>query len=193
MPAAALRAPARQLLLLVVCATGCAGTPEEAYRLPPSTLEVREVQTRTFEVVEGNEIIRASVALLQDMEYNLDEVEPQLGLLTASKTVDADSASQKAGLIALDVLVGVLGAAGGGSPTGSAYLGADDKIDLELTLVVLPSLARDGDYLARFTIQSTLWDKSARVKKQGVIEDPAVYREIFDKLSKSLFVEKETQ
>ena len=72
-------------------------------------------------------------------------------------------------------------------------MSADDKIDVELTLVVLPSLAREGEYTARFTIQSMLWDKSGRVKKQGGIEDPAVYQEIFDKLSKALFVEKETQ
>lgn len=181
------------LLFVVICFYGCAGTPEAAYRLPPSTLEVRTIQTRSFEVSDEAEIIGASVALLQDMEYNVDEVEPALGLLTASKTVDADSASQKAGLIALDVLSGVLAMFGGGSAGSSAYLSADDRIDLDLTLVVLPSLAREGDFTARFTIQSKLWDKSARVKDEVAIEDPAVYQEIFDKLSKALFLEREMQ
>lgn len=193
MRAAVRRAPGSLVLLLIVCTGGCAGIPEEAYRLPPSTLDVREMQTRSFEVDDEANIIGASVALLQDMEYNLDEVEPALGLLTASKTVDADSASQKAGLIALDVLAGVFAALGGGSAGGGAYMSADDKIDLELTLVVLPSLAREGSYTARFTIQSTLWDKSDRVKEEGAIKDPAVYQEIFDKLSKALFLEREAQ
>jgi hypothetical protein len=181
------------LLVVGVCTSGCAGTPEAAYRLPPSTLDVRAMQTRSFEVSDEADIIGASVALLQDMEYNVDEVEPALGLLTASKTVDADSASQKAGLIALDVLAGVFATLGGGGAGSSAYMSADDRIDLDLTLVVLPSLAREGDYTARFTIQSTLWDKSARVKEEGAIKDPAVYQEIFDKLSKALFLEKETR
>jgi len=190
----ALRRYSGWLVLAVgVCAGGCAGTPETAYRLPPSTLDVRTMQTRSFEVSDEADIIGASVALLQDMEYNVDEVEPALGLLTASKTVDADSESQKAGLIALDVLAGVFATLGGGSPGGSAYMSADDRIDLDLTLVVLPSLAREGDYTARFTIQSTLWDKSDRLKEEGAIEDPAVYQEIFDKLSKALFLEKETE
>jgi len=183
----------RALVLAVTVGVGaCGGMPQAAYRLPPSTLETREMQTRSFEADE-TAIIGASVSLLQDMEYNVDEVEPGLGLLTASKTVDVDSASQKAGLIALDVLAAVLTALGGGSPGSSAYMGADDEVGIELTLVVLPSLARDGEYTARVTVQSTLMDKAGRVKEQGEIEDPAVYQEIFEKLGRALFLETQAQ
>lgn len=179
-------------MVIAVVAGGCAsGPPEEAYRLPPTTLEVRERQTRTFDADEA-EIIGACVALLQDMEYNIDAVETQLGVLTASKLVDADSAAQKAGLIALDVVNVVLAALGAGRSGSSAYAGADDEIGLDLTLVVLPSLAREGEYTARFTLQSTLYDKAERVKKRHVIQEPIVYQEIFDKLSKSLFLETQT-
>lgn len=180
-------------LLLAVAAWGCAGVPEDAYRLPPTTLEVREAQTRSFQADEA-EILGASVALLQDMEYNVDEIETHLGVLSASKIVDADSAAQKAGLIALDFLNALFSSVGGSSgSTGSAYAGADDEIALNLTLVVLPSLAREGEYTARFTLQRTLYDKSERVKERGVIEEPLVYQEIFDKLSKALFLETEAQ
>lgn len=181
------------VLALAVCAGGCAGIPESAYRLPMSTVEVRAIQTRSFEVADESDIIAASVALLQDMEYNVDEVEPPLGLLTASKVVDVDSTVQQAGLIALDVIALVLAAAGGGSPSGSAYMGADDQVGLELTLVVLPSLAREGEYTARVTVKSTLLDKGHRIKEQSVIEDPEIYQEIFEKLSKALYLETETK
>jgi hypothetical protein len=149
------------------------------------------VQTRTFEADE-TKIIGACVALLQDMEYNIDAVETQLGVLTASKVVDADSAAQKAGLIALDVVNVVLSALSGSASGGSAYAGADDEIGLDLTLVVLPSLAREGEYTARFTVQSTLYDKSERVKERNVVQEPLVYQEIFDKLSKALFLEMQS-
>jgi hypothetical protein len=176
-----------------VAASGCAtGPPEEAYRLPPTTLDVREMETRTFEADE-NMIIGACVALLQDMEYNIDAVETQLGVLTASKVVDADSAAQKAGLIALDVVSVILAAIGGGSTGGGAYDSADDEIGLDLTLVVLPSLAREGDYTARFTVQTTLYDKAGRVKERNVTQEPLVYQEIFDKLSKALFLETQSR
>jgi hypothetical protein len=178
--------------IIAVAASGCAtGPPEEAYRLPPTTLEVREMETRTFEANEKM-IIGACVALLQDMEYNIDAVETQLGVLTASKVVDADSVAQKAGLIALDVVNVIVSALAGGSPGGSAYQGADDKIGLDLTLVVLPSLAREGDYTARFTVQTTLYDKAGRVKERNVTQEPLVYQEIFEKLSKALFLESQS-
>ena len=185
----AYRARRISVILLIGLASGCASIPEEAYRLPPSSLSAREAQTRTFDVSDESEILQATVALLQDMEYNLDTIEPPLGVLSASKVVDADSAVQKAGLMAADVAMGILSVLTGSSPSGSAYAGADDEIGLKIMLVVLPSLAREGEHTARITLQSTLIDKGERVKEMGVIDDPVVYQEIFERLSKALFLE----
>ena len=169
---------------------GCSSViPKEAYRLPQSSLSEREAQTRTFDVASDSEILQASVALLQDMEYNVDTIEHPLGVLSASKVVDADSALQKAGLVAADVVLSILSILSGTIPSGSAYAGADDEISLKITLVVLPSMAREGQHTARITIQSVLIDKSERVKEVGLIEDPLVYQEVFEKLSKSLVLE----
>jgi hypothetical protein len=177
-------------VVLLGAVSGCVnGIPEAAYRLPPSTLGARDAQTRTFEATDEAQILQASVALLQDMEYNLDTIEYPLGVLSASKVVDADSASQKAGLLLADILLGSLAALGGGSPSGSAYAGADDEFELKITLVVLPSLAKEGAHTARITLQQRLIDKSDRIKEMGVIEDPEVYQEIFAKLSQSLYLE----
>ena len=168
---------------------GCASIPKEAYRLPQSSLSEREAQTRTFDVSDDAEILQASVALLQDMEYNVDTIEHPLGVLSASKVVDADSATQKAGLIAADVAWAILSVISGTSVGGGAYAGADDEISLKITLVVLPSMAREGQHTARITIQRILIDKSERVKEVGLIEDPLIYQEVFGKLSKSLVLE----
>ena len=177
------------VIVLIGLTTGCSGIPEEAYRLPPSLLSARDAQTRSFDVADESEILHATVALLQDMEYNLDTIEPPLGVLSASKVVDADSALQKAGLVAADVAIVILSVLSGSSPSGSAYSGADDEIGLTIMLVVLPSLAREGEYTARITLQRTLIDKADRVKEMGVIDDPIVYQEIFERLSKALFLE----
>ena len=174
---------------LLVWACGCSSIPDEAYRLPQSSLDARTMQTFTFEGADEAKILGATVALIQDMEYNLDEVERPLGVLTASKTVDADSAKQKAGLLALDVGLIILSVLSGSSPGGSALAGADDEIELDLTFVVMPSLVREDAHTARLTLQRTLIDKSERIKERGVIEEPQVYQEIFDKLAKSVFLE----
>jgi hypothetical protein len=177
-------------LLLCGSLGGCETIPDEAYRLPPSSQSVREVQTRTFEVPAEANILQASVALMQDMEYNFDTIEYQLGVLNGSKTVDADSMLRNAGLVAADVVLSILSIATGNVPGGSLYAGADDEIHLEVTMVVLPSLETEGQYTARITIRSELIDKTERVKRVVMIEDPVVYQEIFEKLSKSLFLER---
>ena len=171
---------------------GCASNPipDEAYQLPPSTLKARQVQTRIFEVSDETEILQAAVALLQDMEYNIDSVEYPLGILSASKVVDADDATQKALLISADVALAVLSILTGTSPSGSAYATADDKIDIKITFVVLPSLGSQGKFAVRATSQSSLITKSKRIKNVALIDDPRVYQEIFEKLYKSALLEK---
>jgi hypothetical protein len=177
------------LVLLGGTLAGCAGVPEEAYRLPASSQSVREAQTRTFEVADESSVLQATVALMQDMEYNFDTIEYPLGVLVGSKVVDADSALNNAGAIAADIAMVVLSSLGGPSLGGGAYMGADDEIKLTATLVVLPSLGHEGQYTARITIRSELIDKMDRVKKVSMIEDPIVYQEIFEKLSKSLYLQ----
>jgi len=172
---------------------GCAGIPKEAYRLPQSSLELREMQTQSFDVEDESDILNASVDLLQDMEYNLYTVERQLGILSAGKTVDADSTVEKAGLLAMDVLLVLMALVSGEVPTETASSTAADNFVLYLTMVVLPSLSGDEQYTARISVQSMLRDKTGRVREAIVIQEPDIYQEMFSKLSKALYLEEELE
>ena len=174
-------------LLLVGSVAGCTSIPEEAYQLPPSSQSVRDAQTRTFEVPDEANILQVAVALMQDMEYNFDTIEYELGVLSGSKVVDADSLAQLTGAVVADIVLVTLSVFTGMN-LGGVYAGTDDEIGLRITLVVLPSLESEVQYTARVTIQSELIDKGGRVKKVHMIENPVVYQEIFEKLSKSLFL-----
>lgn len=180
------RASSRAAVVFTVLAAlsaGCAAKiPADALRLNESSLELRAKQSRIFEVESETAILAASVAVIQDMEYNLDYIEKPLGVLSASKKVDADSGSEKAGLITMDILCAMTGGSCGYYATAS-----DDQV-ISLTLVVLPSLARPGSFVARVTVQYVVFDKQGRVKKRSTIEDAKVYEEIFANLSKSLFL-----
>jgi hypothetical protein len=175
-------------LLLVGSVAGCTSIPEEAYQLPPSSQSVRDAQTRTFEVPDEANILQVAVALMQDMEYNFDTIEYELGVLSGSKVVDADSLAQLTGAVVADIVLVTLSVFTGMN-LGGVYAGTDDEIGLRITLVVLPSLESEVQYTARITIQSELIDKGGRVKKVHMIENPVIYQEIFEKLSKSLFLE----
>jgi len=57
--------------------------------------------------------------------------------------------------------------------------------------VVLPDSGRDGAHKVRLTIQRVVWAKSGDLYDQETINDAEVYQAFFDKLSKSVFLEKE--
>jgi len=172
-------------LLVIGVFSGCAATiPDDALRLPASTLDIRSIQTRTFAAPSENEILAATIAALQDMEYNIDRIEKPLGVITASKVSDADSAVEITALILLDVLCAI--SSGGGC---DASRSARDEQHITLTMVVLPSLAREREYVIRITIQRVIFDKAERIKVLERIDDAAIYQQIFDNLSKSIFIQ----
>lgn len=167
----------------------CASLPEDAFRLTESALEMRELQTREYEGVTEIDILSASSAVLQDLGYGIEEVEKELGVLSASKRADAKNSAEIAGKIALDVadclLTFFLGC------ENDAYQSAKDVQDIKLTLVVLPVSGDEGVHSVRVTIQRVIWARSGELYDQETINDAAVYQAFFDKLSKSVFLEKE--
>ncbi len=141
------------------------------------------MQSRTFVATSEDAILAASVAVLQDMEYNLDTMERPLGVLSASKVADADSTSEKTGLFMLDLLCVM-----GGSPC-NALANASDKQKIAVTLVVLPSLARKDEFVARITIQRIVYNKQQQITLMEPVVDAATYQNVFENLSKSIYLQ----
>ncbi len=174
-------------LLLVASLSACATPeiPESALRLPESTLDIRSIQTRTLEASSETVILTATIAVLQDMEFNIDRIEKPLGVITASKVSDADDSGQKTGLFFLDMLC----AMGGGGGCDASSTAKDDQ-HIILTMVVLPNRARAGEYKVRITIQRVIYDKMDRVLVLERIDTAETYQTIFDNLRKSLFIQE---
>lgn len=174
-------------ILLLVGACASRGVPEDALRLEESPLDMRAKQSRTLYAESEAQIVAATVDVLQDMEYNLDVIDPSLGVLTASKKIDADVGGfEKAMLISVDVICVVAGGAECG-----LYAGSPDNQLISLTMIVLPSLAQQGEFTVRVTAQYVETDKYERVSDRQMIQDEKIYQEIFANLNKSLLVEGE--
>ncbi len=168
---------------------GCSMTskvPGDELRLEESTLEIRGLQSRTFTAPSEKEILAATIAVLQDMEYNVDRIESPLGVVTASKVADADSTNEQVGLFFADLLCALAGGDCGAMETAS-----DEQL-IMLTLVVQPSLANVDQYVARVTLQRVVYDTLDRVKLKEEIHEPEMYQQIFERLSKSIFLQVET-
>ena len=175
--------------LFAVLLAACQTLPDDAFRLSESALELREIQSRTYEDVTEIEILSASSAVLQDLGYAIDEVEKDLGVLSASKRASARDEAEIIGKIAVDVAQCVL--TFGLGCEADMYASANDVQDIRITLVVLPDLNEESTHRVRVTMQRVVWMKSGDIAEQETIVDAAVYQAFFDKLSKSVFLEKE--
>ena len=162
--------------LTLALVTGCtAQIPKEALQLSPESLERRQAQTRVFETPNEAELLSASSALLQDLGFNLDESETELGVLVASKDRDATESGQVVASIALAVLFG-------------ASVPWDHQQKIRASVITRNLEERNG-YAVRLTMQRIVWDTRGNVSKVEPLDEQEMYQEFFEKLSKAVFLE----
>ena len=164
------------LLALALLVPGCTSIPEDAFALPPSSLQDRQMQSRRFQTQDEAHLINSGIGVLQDLGYVIDEANSELGVLTASKTVDAERAGQIVGAVVLALLTG-------------SVMETDDDQTIRVCLVLQPSLEDAGSSVARMTMQRVIMAHSGRVARVESITAPELYQAFFDKLSKAAFLE----
>jgi hypothetical protein len=158
---------AKGLVGLIICTivlAACAQQiPKEALQLTPESLERRQAQTRVFDTDNEAELLSASAALLQDLGFNLDESEVELGVIVASKDRDATEAGQ----VALSILLaGLLGVA----------MPWDDEQKIRAAVITRPLEERSG-FAVRLTMQRIVWNTQGQVSKTEPLDDPEMYQE----------------
>jgi hypothetical protein len=161
--------------LAALMVAGCeASIPKEALQLTPDSLARRQVQTRVFETTNEAELLAASAHLLQDLGFNLDESEVELGVVVASKDRDATEAGQ----VAASLLLAMLGVA----------MPWDDEQKIRASIITRELKERNG-YAVRLTMQRIVWNTQNQISKTEPLDDPEMYQEFFAKLSKAVFLE----
>ncbi len=175
--------------MLSILLGGCQTLPPDAFRLSESALQARQLQTREYRSISDVAVLSASMAVLQTMGYAIDEIEKELGVLSASKRANASNNVAVIGSIAADT-VKCLFTFGLGC-TGGNYADIDDVQDIRLTLVTRPQRLNEDDVAVRVTIQRIVWSKKGAITDQETITDPDVYVAFFDKLSTAVFLEQE--
>lgn len=174
--ARSLRSFVLPLVLVGVVLSGCVPTiPPEALTLQPEAMSLRRLQTRRFDTGNEKEILRASLGVLQDLGFELDQSESKLGVLVASKERDATDPAQITSRIIVGVLIG----------PNDMPVDTNQRIRASLvTRVISPNEAT-----VRVTFQRTVWNDRGGISRAESLTDPELYQEFFWKLSKSLFLE----
>ena len=196
---------ASKKIIAGICAislfSGCATTiPPEALQMQPDTLANRQIQSRKFDIKSESELLSASASVLQDMGFNLDESQTSLGVIVASKSRDA----KEGGQIASAVLLGIL--------FGAAAVSYDKDQKIRASLVTKPAVMNNpikveptnkagknvkfdqqveasSGFVVRVTFQRLVWNQKGIMTKIEGINDPAIYTEFYEKLSKSVFLQ----
>ncbi len=170
-----------RILIALCLLCGCAPRiPKEALELSPESLKNRQLQTRRFDTDEKT-LLSASAAVLQDIGFTIDESETELGTIVCSKRSDATSAGQIVAAILVAALTG-------------AVMPIDKEQFVRASLVTNPTHVEDTDKTksrtaVRVTFQRIVTNTQGQVTRRECVNDPEVYREFFEKLSKSLFLE----
>ena len=162
-------------LILVVFLCGCNQTiPKSALHLSPESLELRNLQTRSFDTRNEKKLLTSGAAVLQDLGFNIDESETKLGVIVGSKDRDATEAGQVAGAVFMAVMFGAVPA-------------IDKNQKIRASLITHPKTKKSTN--VRIPFQRIIWNTQGNVSRTESIEAPEIYREFFEKLSKAVFLE----
>jgi len=163
-------------LALILTFSGCGGIPKDALSMNKATLEDRRLQTRIFDTLDEEKILSASAGVLQDLGFNLDDSETDLGLIVASK----DRSAEEVGQVALAIFAAAL------TDSQPRY---DTKQKIRVSLVANRASEKTDRTSVRVTFQRTVWDNYGQITKLEKLHESEMYQGFFEKLSKAVFLE----
>jgi hypothetical protein len=201
----AARGRLRRVVPMALCfllLVGCATVSDNSMQLSADSLQLRQLQTRRIEGIDEPALLAASVGVLQDLGFNIDESETRLGVIVASKNRSAVDVGDAVGEMVVDSLVKAALDAMFSALFGDNFDEGDDEDDIvydvtqkiHASIVTRPALDSFGQprkdaQVLRITIQRLVWDSEGKISHAESIEDPKVYQKFFDRLSKSIFLE----
>lgn len=147
----------------------------------PSAVELRALQTRSYEATSSKAVMHALLDTMQDEGFRISRTEPELGLIVAEKEHVSQPGTAK------KVLRGYLIVATYGAAALLPWQGFRRSV-LEATAQVSEA---EGGVKVRVGLQLRVLDKDGRVVRAQTIEDGAAYQALFARLDKSLYLRKE--
>lgn len=164
-------------LLMLTVLSGCQTTqPSRALQLPPASLENRQLQTRRFADTTEDTLLAACAGVLQDLGFNLDESETELGVIVASKRRSAVDPGTGRLMQLLSILADI-------------DIPVDKEQRIRVSLVSWPTSDVEGSFFVRVTFQRVVWNTDNEVSRREELNDPQIYQQFFERLSKSVFLE----
>ena len=135
-------------------------------------LEIREMQTRTYETDNAAIVVKAMLNVLQDDDYIIEQVNIDLGFFNASKEANAEDVGEK-----------IWDTFWWG---GMATYKKNSIIDCTANVS-----QHGGTVRVRANFRVKIMNNRGGVEFVGQIDDPTFYQDFFAKVDKGIFIEKE--
>ena len=171
-------------ILATAALGGCgpATVPKDALILIEPTTEIRARQSRKYETLDEKAILIASNQLLQDLGFNLEESNLEVGLLVGSKDRTAVDGGQVIGKIFVAVMIG-------------ARVPIDKDQKIRVSVVTAPAGDKKS-IVVRVTFQRLVWNDFGelwKVERQGLLAFKHVRHGLVELLILLLIVQKNIQ
>lgn len=157
--------------LFVICSliVSCVTAPPKPEK---TQLQIREYQTRTYEISDPKLIMKAMLNVLQDDGFVVKNAVPELGLLSAIKEIDVENKTE----------------AFWATFWAGYYATWNKNHHIEATC----NVSEYGDYCkVRVSFQRKILDNKGGIREISQIEDEKFYQVFFSKVSKSIFIQRQ--
>jgi len=168
------------MAVLAGCAGQTAGERQALALTSTQTVAGRQLSQRRYQTTDEALLLQAGAGVLQDLGFTIDETSPGSGMLVASKQRDATEAGQVAGQMLLVML-----AAAAKTHYDPVY---EREQRIRVSLTIRPTPDHTG-LLARATFQRVIWNNRNQVSRLETIDDPQIYKEFFERLNQSTFLQ----
>ncbi|OQW34480.1 MAG: hypothetical protein A4E19_18395 [Nitrospira sp. SG-bin1] len=177
------------LVLILMSLLGCIPhtEPADLLALTPDIPKNRAMQTRMFETPNEQELLSASAAVLQDLGFQVEESQRDVGFLRATK----ERSAREYGQYVTKTLVLILS-------LGKLLQPVDLHQKIAAALVARPLNPEATRQEVRIMFYRVVWKGDGQVDNQYIppgeqymemVRDPDIYQQFFAKLSKAVFLE----
>lgn len=163
------------LVLLTISGCGITEVPGMVLggkKKQATQLEIREMQTRTFDTKDVQTVIKAMLDVLQDDDYIIEQVNVEMGFFNASKEANAEDGLEKA--------------------WDTFWWGGMATYKKNSIVDCTANVSQFGEQVkVRANFRIKFMNNRGGVEFVGQVDDPKFYQDFFAKVDKGIFIEKE--
>ncbi|MCE5295105.1 MAG: hypothetical protein LLF94_10910 [Chlamydiales bacterium] len=173
-------------LFCALFAVSC--VPQEAPEPEKTQLEIREFQTRTFDVDNYSGVMKSILDVLQDDGFMVKNVSADLGFLSATKDIGLNSPIASDDGFDFDFSIG----SGMGVGVQRRFPGRQRAYPTHESVEATINVSQFGQKVrVRASFQSKIFDSNHAIMRVHPIEDEQFYQDFFLKVDKGIFIQQQ--